>query len=68
MICEHLRELYRLCESNELRLSSSDLIRVVCRQCDREDTCPSNLTVPDEEDVEPSASDPGESGQPSSGR
>ncbi len=44
MVCNHLKELYDLCEKNELRLGSSDLIRIVCRQCEQEETCPSVLT------------------------
>lgn len=43
MVCNHLRELYQLCETNQLRLGGSDLIRVVCKQCDQEETCPSVL-------------------------
>ena len=43
MVCNHLKELYQLCETNQLRLGGSDLIRVVCKQCDKEETCPSVL-------------------------
>ncbi len=43
MVCSHLRELYELCENNELRLSSSDLVRVVCKKCEEVETCPSTL-------------------------
>ncbi len=43
MVCTHLRELYELCEKNQLRLSGSDLIRIVCKQCNHEETCPSVL-------------------------
>jgi hypothetical protein len=43
MVCSHLRELYDLCEKHQLRLGSSDLIRVVCKQCNQEETCPSVL-------------------------
>ena len=43
MVCTHLRELYQLCEAHQLRLSGSDLIRVVCRQCEEEETCLSVL-------------------------
>lgn len=56
MICVHLKELYSLCEQHELRLGGSDLIRIVCRQCELEDTCPSVLmdeyeaTHPESED------------------
>lgn len=59
MVCVHLRELYQLCESNQLKLSGSDLIRVVCTQCDLEDTCPSVLVEqyearhPDNPDAQP---------------
>ena len=44
MVCTHLRELYQLCETQQLRLSSSDLIHVVCTQCDQQEVCPSTLT------------------------
>ena len=44
MTCVHLQTLYQLCEDNELKLSSSDLIHVVCLQCRREEVCPSTLT------------------------
>ena len=43
MVCEHLRELYQLCTSEQIRLSSSELVHFVCKQCDKHDTCPSNL-------------------------
>jgi len=48
MICVHLRELYSLCEEHQLRLGGSDLIRIVCKQCQKQDTCPSTLR--DEQD------------------
>ena len=31
MVCTHLRELYQLCETQQIRLSSSDLIHIVCK-------------------------------------
>ncbi|MEI8018668.1 MAG: hypothetical protein WCH39_10750 [Schlesneria sp.] len=43
MVCQHLSELYQLCEKNQLRLGGADLIRIVCKQCDHEETCPSVL-------------------------
>ncbi len=43
MVCEHLRHLYQLCITQEIRLSSSELVRFVCKQCDTQETCPSNL-------------------------
>lgn len=43
MVCNHLKELYSLCETLDLRLGGSDLIRIVCRQCGEEETCPSML-------------------------
>ncbi len=43
MVCTHLSELYQLCEKHQLRLGGSDLIRLVCKQCDQEETCPSVL-------------------------
>ena len=44
MVCQHLSELYQLCEKNQLRLGGADLIRIVCKQCNQEETCPSVLT------------------------
>ena len=44
MPCVHLRELYELCEKHDLRIASPDAIRIVCRQCEEQDVCPSSLT------------------------
>jgi len=43
MSCKHLRELYQICQTHNLKLSSSDLIRIVCPTCGVEDVCPSLL-------------------------
>ena len=43
MTCVHLKQLYQLCQDNSLRLSSTDLIHVVCQQCGKEEVCPSVL-------------------------
>ncbi len=43
MSCKHLKELYEMCLRNNVKLSSSDLIRVVCSQCGVEEECPSLL-------------------------
>lgn len=43
MSCKHLRELYEMCERHSLKLSSTDLIRIVCPQCGVEEQCPSLL-------------------------
>ena len=39
-----VKELYELCEKHDLRIASPDAIRIVCRQCDEQDACPSSLT------------------------
>ena len=44
MPCSHLRELYKLCEDNQLKLSAPDLIHIVCGQCGEKEVCPSVLT------------------------
>lgn len=44
MICEHLKQLYDHCEKHEIRLSSSDAIRIMCNECQNTDVCPSVLT------------------------
>lgn len=43
MTCTHLQKLYELCDQNQLQFSSSDLVRIVCKQCEREEVCPSVL-------------------------
>ena len=43
MSCKHLRELYQICQTHNLKLSSMDLIRIVCPTCGVEDVCPSLL-------------------------
>ena len=41
MTCIHLQHLFKLCQEHDLKLSGSDLIRVVCRQCGEQEVCPS---------------------------
>ena len=43
MTCKHLKDLYEICQTHRLKLSSSDLIRIVCPQCGIEEVCPSVL-------------------------
>jgi hypothetical protein len=43
MPCKHLKELYDICRTHDLKLSSTDLIRIVCPQCGVEEVCPSVL-------------------------
>lgn len=44
MTCVHLRELFQICDKHELKLSSADVIHIVCPQCGLQETCPSALT------------------------
>lgn len=44
MTCKHLKDLYAMCERHQLRLSSGELIRIVCSQCGVEEVCPSVLS------------------------
>lgn len=43
MTCIHLRKLYEICESSEIRLSSADLVHIVCKQCGHKEVCPSTI-------------------------
>ena len=43
MACRHLTALYELCQTHGLKLSSSDLIRIMCLECGTEEVCPSVL-------------------------
>lgn len=43
MTCVHLQQLVNLCQTSQIRLSSSDLIHIVCKQCNQDEVCPSML-------------------------
>ena len=60
MVCVHLKQLYQLCQEQNLRLGGSDLVHVVCKQCGLQEVCPSTLmdeydshTHPDDDVVSP---------------
>ncbi len=60
MPCVHLQQLYQLCRDSQVKLSSAELIHVVCRQCNQEEVCPSLLFEQYEEmkkESEPPAQD-----------
>jgi hypothetical protein len=44
MACKHLKELFEICQQHNLKLSSTDLIRIVCPSCGVEEVCPSVLS------------------------
>ena len=43
MTCVHLKKLYHLCQQEGLKLGGSDLIHIVCEQCNEKEVCPSVL-------------------------
>lgn len=43
MPCTHMKKLYQLVEQYDMKLGSSDLIRIVCPHCQMEETCPDRL-------------------------
>lgn len=43
MTCTHLQQLYQLCRDSQIQLSSTDLIHIVCKQCENIEVCPSVL-------------------------
>ena len=43
MPCHHLRQLFDVCREHKITLSSTDLIRIVCRECGVSEECPSVL-------------------------
>jgi hypothetical protein len=54
MSCVHLRQLYQLCQTSNIRITGADLVHMVCRECGVQDVCPAMLmeeydaTHPDE--------------------
>ncbi len=43
MPCVHLKQLYKLCQENEIKIGGLDVVRIVCKQCNVKDVCPSVL-------------------------
>lgn len=43
MTCVHLRKLYELCQTHDMKLGGSDLIHIICRECGEKEVCPSGL-------------------------
>jgi hypothetical protein len=43
MTCTHLKQLYQFCHDSHIQLSSTDLIHIVCKQCENVEVCPSVL-------------------------
>src|SRR5690606_31875986 len=43
VICTHLKDLFQYCKEHDVRLSSSDLVRLLCKQCGIQEVCPSGL-------------------------
>ena len=43
MTCVHLQKLYQLCQEQDLKFSGSDLLNIVCKQCQKQEVCPSVL-------------------------
>lgn len=43
MSCVHLKKLYELCAKEELKIGASDLVRIVCTQCNEQEVCPTML-------------------------
>lgn len=58
MTCVHLRELYSMCQEHDLKITSTDLVRIVCKQCGVVDTCPS-LLVEEGEQLPDASESPG---------
>ena len=48
MICEHLEEFFAVCDKHGLQIASPDAIKVVCRQCEQQQVCPTSRTDGDE--------------------
>ncbi len=56
MTCVHLRKLYELCQTHELKLAGADLIHIICHECGEKEVCPSALMDELPEEGTPAAS------------
>lgn len=61
MTCLHLKRLYEVCRTNGLRMSSSDLIHIICPECGVKEVCPSVYSI--EYDAQPSDAGTTETGE-----
>ncbi|MGB7326562.1 MAG: hypothetical protein WBD31_16930 [Rubripirellula sp.] len=52
MSCVHLKKLYDLCAKEDIKIGASDLVRIVCKQCGEQESCPTLLMDPIEDDSE----------------
>ena len=43
MICMQVQEVYTLCRDFDVKIGSSDLLRLVCDQCTSQEVCPATL-------------------------
>ena len=44
MVCEHLQEFFEVCDKHGLQIASPDAIKIVCRQCEQQQVCPTSRT------------------------
>ncbi len=57
MTCRHLQKLYQLCQLHDIKMSSSDIVRIACGECRRIEVCPAVMfdecekQFPDVEDI-----------------
>jgi len=54
MPCNHIKELYQLVDQYDMKLASSDPIRILCPLCNKEETCPDRLMDEISEDADSS--------------
>lgn len=45
MACIHLRRLYQLCQEQKLFFSGSDLVNIICKECEATEVCPTALRI-----------------------
>lgn len=40
MTCKHLQKFFQLCQQHDIKMSSSDVVRIACGECQRIEVCP----------------------------
>ena len=41
MTCVHIQKIYQLCREHDIKIGSTDVVRLICGECQQIEVCPS---------------------------